>query len=1027
MADTIGDKTRGIGTNKNSSQNISHASSSTSSNLSGHCPGTANGALIGNKFTSCSSGLDKKQVKVLYAKRGPRKRKTFSDGELFIHGDGRVVLVDGETRQKISSSRMPRTALLKFASGLSVEIGGFEIDLNDDQKEFKLAGLQVANSNAADDVQQKKLLLATRKRPLANSNGQVVSKSMSSKSIKSPSTIAGDANRIPVLQALQSRQQQAKFVRVRPHSISDPLAEEHVASDAGLKTLLRRLQKHQIEAVRFLWRCAIGLPRSSTLESSSNGTPGGDHSHRCNHARPTGCILADSMGLGKTLSTIAFLYCCVHYRLARKAVVVVPSSLLQNWKNEFIKWLRFLLSPVAHRPDRQVLVAASGTTNSSGTGKPQQRKKKGGKYKKTGKGEDDQDEEDRKSSKTCVVSNAAAVVKEFMAFKAPVLIISYENYRKYADMLNVVEAPCSTTISRSGPPTMNSVDLIICDEGHRLKSTSGSKTMEALLGSPAKSRVLLTGTPVQNDLGELHAMVSFVAPGLLGASLGEFRRNYGDAIEAGRDRGASSDAKRAGKTANRALSTLLKGVILRRSASVLRHALPPRRDFVVFCRLGSDQRHLYQKFLASCGKAAALSEPQKEHSDYHDTVDSTHGFEGYQEIDMSLKSILNLRMICNHPTLHTSSSALSSDVQPIIETNASGKMKMLHALLTTFYAQHRCARGNVDSRQKQLCVSGLHPEHVVIVSNFTTTLDVVAAMAHQEQWHYLRIDGNTPPDQRQMLVDRFNRAASGDVSSSAGEHAFLFLLSSRAGGVGLNLVGASRLVLFDSDWNPAIDAQAMGRVWRQGQRRSVFTYRFLSTGTVEEKIFQRQIAKGELSTSVQVEDASDSPSATQTRAADVRHFCREELRDLFSFEPDIPICDTYVRMAGKWPIDGTRNALAEDPILQKAVELLHVDGEKEENITRNTLVSYVRLQEIPVDDNDDEDDEILIIPKERKMLHEGLTMEAYGDSKKSNIETSRHSKRAKKTILETALGNSGDEHGDDDEEYEKEEFSNSTD
>ena len=522
-------------------------------------------------------------------------------------------------------------------------------------------------------------------------------------------------------------------------------------------------------------------------------------------------------------------------------------------------------------------------------------------------------------------------------------------------------------------------------------------------------------------------MVSFVAPELLGASLSEFRRRYGDAIEAGRDRSASSDAKRAGKTANRALSTLLKGVILRRSASVLRHALPPRRDFVVFCRLESDQRSLYQRFLAGCGKAAPLSEAQKEHPNYYDTADTTHGFEGYQETDMSLKSILNLRMICNHPTLHTSSLALSSDVQPIIETNASGKMKMLHALLTTFYAQHRCARGNVDSRQKQLCVSGLHPEHVVIVSNFTTTLDVVAAMAHQEQWNYLRIDGNTPPDQRQMLVDRFNHAASGDVSTSAGEHAFLFLLSSRAGGVGLNLVGASRLVLFDSDWNPAIDAQAMGRVWRQGQRRAVFTYRFLSTGTVEEKIFQRQIAKGELSTSVQVDDASDSPSATQTRAADVRHFCKEELRDLFCFEPDIPICDTYVRMAGKWPIDGTRNALAEDPILQKAVELLHVDGEKEDNAARNTLVSYVRLQEIPVDESDDEDDEILIIPKERKMLCEDQTMEAYGDSKKSKNETFRHSKRAKKTILETAFGNSSDEHGDDDEEYEDEEFSNSTD
>ncbi len=143
-----------------------------------------------------------------------------------------------------------------------------------------------------------------------------------------------------------------------------------------------------------------------------------------------------------------------------------------------------------------------------------------------------------------------------------------------------------------------------------------------------------------------------------------------------------------------------------------------------------------------------------------------------------------------------------------------------------------------------------------MVSNFTSVLDIIAAMTAAAGWGSLRIDGGIAIDERQSLVNRFNRRS---------DDTFVMLLSSHAGGVrltqtlsephptpppppppppplsqvGLNLIGANRLVLFDSDWNPAVDAQAMGRVWRQGQLLPVFIYRLLSTGTLEEKVLYK--------------------------------------------------------------------------------------------------------------------------------------------------------------------------------------------
>jgi DNA repair and recombination RAD54-like protein len=125
-------------------------------------------------------------------------------------------------------------------------------------------------------------------------------------------------------------------------------------------------------------------------------------------------------------------------------------------------------------------------------------------------------------------------------------------------------------------------------------------------------------------------------------------------------------------------------------------------------------------------------------------------------------------------------------------------------------------------------------ERIVVVSNYTSTLDIIERLCGQNSWPSLRLDGTTSGLKRTKLVAQFNDPHSG---------AFAFLLSSKAGGCGINLIGGNRLVLFDPDWNPASDKQAAGRIWREGQKRRCYIYRFMSTCSIEEKIIQRQLSK----------------------------------------------------------------------------------------------------------------------------------------------------------------------------------------
>eukprot|EP01032_Pedospumella_encystans_P031307 gene31307-35337_t len=188
------------------------------------------------------------------------------------------------------------------------------------------------------------------------------------------------------------------------------------------------------------------------------------------------------MGVGKTLTAIATIWAFVRTKTQRKCLIITPSSLVDNWVKEIKHWLGTKLKP---------LVIRSG-------------------------------------------SDASAIINTFairMASLYPVMVLSYEMFRKHATLLNSVPG----------------LELMVCDEGHRLKNIGGTKTMQALSACKAYRRIILSGTPVQNDLDELYAVVSFVAPGYLG-TLSLFKSRIANSISRGNDSKASrSDKEAAGR------------------------------------------------------------------------------------------------------------------------------------------------------------------------------------------------------------------------------------------------------------------------------------------------------------------------------------------------------------------------------------------------------------------------------------------------------------------------------------------------
>jgi DNA excision repair protein ERCC-6 len=502
------------------------------------------------------------------------------------------------------------------------------------------------------------------------------------------------------------------------------------------------------------------------------------------YTQQVGGIIGDEMGLGKTVQIIAFL-AGLHYskKLTGPIIVVCPATVMKQWVNEFHRWWPPFRVTILH---------------SSGSGMINLRSE-------TSKEEDllaqMWDPLHQHQPLSASQKQARKVLRPILDHGG-VLVTTYSGLQSYAPLLIPVDW-----------------QYAILDEGHKIRNPNTAITIYCKeLRTP--NRIILSGTPMQNNLIELWSLFDFVFPMRLG-TLVNFRNQFEIPIRQGGYANASNLQVQTAFKCAEMLKDAISPYLLQRFKIDVAADLPKKTEQVLFCQLTKLQREAYELFLGS------------------NDFDAIMG--GKRQV---LYGVDILRKICNHPDLQDHRHL---SVKPSYEYGnpaKSGKMKVVGGLLewwketghkTLLFAQHRIM------------------------------LDILEKYIRSMQgMKYRRMDGNTPIQHRQTMVDEFNNDPNLHV----------FLLTTKVGGLGINLTGADRVIIFDPDWNPSTDQQARERAWRLGQKREVEIYRLMTAGTIEEKIYHRQIFKQFLTNKI-----LKDPKQRQT-------FHLSDLHDLFSLGTD---------------------------------------------------------------------------------------------------------------------------------------------
>ncbi|XP_039133395.1 DNA excision repair protein CSB [Dioscorea cayenensis subsp. rotundata] len=356
----------------------------------------------------------------------------------------------------------------------------------------------------------------------------------------------------------------------------------------------------------------------------------------------------------------------------------------------------------------------------------------------------------------------------------------------------------------------------ILDEGHRIRNPNAEVTL-VCKQLQTVHRIIMTGAPIQNKLAELWSLFDFVFPGKLGV-LPVFETEFAVPISVGGYANASPLQVSTAYRCAVVLRDLIMPYLLRRMKADVNAQLPKKTEHVLFCSLTSDQRSAYRAFLAS--------------------AEVEQIFDGNRN---SLYGIDVMRKICNHPDLLEREHAAQNPDYGNPER--SGKMKVVVQVLKVWREQgHRA----------------------LLFTQTQQMLDIMENFLISSEYSYRRMDGHTPVKQRMALIDEFNN--SSDV--------FIFILTTKVGGLGTNLTGADRVIIYDPDWNPSTDMQARERAWRIGQKKDVTVYRLITRGTIEEKVYHRQIYKHFLTNKI-----LKNPQQK-------RFFKARDMRDLFTLQND---------------------------------------------------------------------------------------------------------------------------------------------
>ncbi|CAO0790446.1 unnamed protein product [Mucor circinelloides] len=476
------------------------------------------------------------------------------------------------------------------------------------------------------------------------------------------------------------------------------------------------------------------------------------------------CILADEMGLGKTVQSVAFLN-DVYYNLNVRGpfLIVAPLSTIPHWERAVRAWTDLNVIDYRGSTFSRDLIVETEFYYKDVQSKP--------------------------------IPNR---------YKFDVLITTYEMASLGAPHIKDIPWKCA-----------------VFDEAHRLKNKQ-SKVGEILKTFSIDHKLLLTGTPLQNNLDELYSLLNFMQPEVFNDERAFFAE-YGNLQTA-------AEVEK--------LQALLKPIMLRRFKEDVEKTIPVKEETVIEVELTNPQKKWYRAIL------------EKNFSFLR------KGAKSNKEMPQLRNIMMQLRKCCIHPYLLDGAEEVivndsgARNVQDQFKCliDSSGKLVLIDKLLRKLF------EGN---------------HKVLIFSQFTSCLDILSDYLRGRQYPHERIDGSIPGEQRQASIDRF--------STLPINQSFVFLLCTRAGGVGINLTAADTCIIFDSDWNPQNDLQAQARCHRIGQTKPVQVYRLICRNTYEKDMFDRAGMKLGLDKAVMQRMNNNANNNTPSPDEEAAHVSKNEL------------------------------------------------------------------------------------------------------------------------------------------------------
>lgn len=518
------------------------------------------------------------------------------------------------------------------------------------------------------------------------------------------------------------------------------------------KEIAPQIKDHQIEGVRFMWNHIV---RPSSQRQ--------------------GCLLAHTMGLGKTMQTITFL---VALREAAASgdptvrgqipedlrdwwiLVLCPSGLVENWKDEFLLW--------APKDIMGQIITIEAANSSL----------------------------ERLDHAKQWAAGGGILIIGYNMFKS-----EYNKFENDADTIDRIIVEKAT--------------VVVADEAHVLKNPR-AKISQLTSKLKTSTRIALTGSPLANNVEEYYSMIDWVAPNFLGP-LQEFRERYVNPIQLGLYTDSTNFEKRNAIKMLQVLKETAAPKVHRATIkSCLKNELPPKEEFVISVPPTDMQRRLYDQYISSMGDSLSQA---------------------------GLFGVLNnLALVCAHPATYRRMVINLKTSANLGKQVAKFPMDIIPRILRMTGAKDLDRTGlsyKVELLNKILDQSHKMGDKVLVFSQSIPTLDYLDRLFKTQGRAFYRLDGSTTISKRQDMVKRFN---TGDAE--------VYLISTTAGGVGLNIHGANRVVIFDFKWNPVQDQQAIGRSYRIGQKKPVFVYRFVVAGTFEDDLQNKAVFKMQLASRV---------------------------------------------------------------------------------------------------------------------------------------------------------------------------------